>query len=295
MTQKVIYNNISDRLRSEIGSIPKKGKYTFELTSTRFDRSDSDPKYHRMVGIGPKTIPSKCTIYDPYKEDYVELAYIDRYELDGTPVLGEITFETDNIGQITCFDGRVKDMRLFEYLKLSSWNASNPHRDQTSKPLYKEINLSKEKEQEYDILEVKDLAVSKFLTMDISDVKAYLKRLNLSTVGTDKEVKLRLRGYVVKAPKDFIDSLENKEDKTLSIIALAEELDVIHNDHSKGAWKWSNTGQVIHTYSRRFMPGDTKHKKLLDFIKEDSNGKLVLEEIETQIKSAQKKQQLVVG
>ncbi len=134
MIKTTQFNNISEELLATL----KLGRGEAAIFVNLGNNADPAgiPLYPTQ-GISPTD-----SIYDPFKDEWVEIAYITRAitkdDKKAIP-LGTITFEAATKGIITLSGDKAGDRALFEYLSLSNHNLSNPNRDKNKKPIFERL------------------------------------------------------------------------------------------------------------------------------------------------------------
>jgi hypothetical protein len=128
------YNNVSD----ELLATAKLGRNETAIFVNLGNNADpSGIPLYPTQGVSPTD-----SIYDPYKNEWVEIAYITRAVTKGDKKaipFGTITFEASTKGLITLSGNKSSDVLLYEYLTLSNHNASNPNRDKAKRPIFERL------------------------------------------------------------------------------------------------------------------------------------------------------------
>lgn len=134
MIKTTQFNNISDEL---LATVKLGSNETAIFVNLGNNADPSGIPLYPTQGISPID-----SIYDPFRDEWLEVAYITRAitkdDKKAIP-LGTITFEAATKGIITLSGNKAGDRALFEYLSLSNHNLSNPNRDKSKKPIFERL------------------------------------------------------------------------------------------------------------------------------------------------------------
>ena len=148
------FNNISDKLRSEIPKLKPGERVLFQmLNGVPNPEPDEKERSKSPILYGKIQLQTNFRIYDPYQKDesgtevggFVDVGCVDTW-LNGHPdrfkcfVPGSGEY-TQFQGKFELVGGNVKDEELYEILWLSNQREGNPHRDISIEPMFKIVDL----------------------------------------------------------------------------------------------------------------------------------------------------------
>lgn len=282
-------NRISDEYRAELD---EKKLAIGELVQYRLldGKLNPDPEERRKVGkeiIWPMSqcIVCKDRIKDPFTGKLVDIAVVKEIDKDDRAVVTKLYVPArDQNGFIYVNGGNVDQEKFFEFLEVSNFNKSNPHRDNNIRPLYERIDAVKEakdKNKSYDTLtEVLQLLRDASL-VEIREIgSAYGWDVKVD----DDVIRGRLRDLAKKDPEGFKKIVGNKADLSIkSIINEALREGVITHTPTENKYTFTKTEEVIVTLVRK--EGVEPTDQLLEWLKTSTTGKTVLKNIKTQLKT----------
>jgi hypothetical protein len=187
---------------------------TYELIGIKEDPLSTDGRLEIPFMFG---IPTTDRIVGD-GDEVIDIAYISNYTHGNVPQFGEIVFTKAQAGTITLDGGRPEDMKMYEYLELCNYNASNPARDTSVHALFKRQDYKKDKadERARRSLLVDALTASKKLTA--VETRKLAVALNIAAEDQD-EIAIRIEEFAEKNPTKFLAMLENAD---LSIMEVAD-------------------------------------------------------------------------
>ena len=234
------YNNISPELRKKLTLKPGEIKI-FEVLGIRNNGAE------KVIPALVK-VPSRDTIYDKSKGEFVDIAHLKVAHPDssGNYRFEPIWFTKRTNGMIACNGSNPRDREAYMFLALSNHNESNPDRGTHARALYREIDIDKEatdkinKEQEID-------NVRKWL-FEASDasVKILGNKLSLTGYRVVSELKVAIMGIISKSP-DAVSKLMTEVDAVGDmplLIDRAVKSKIIKYDGRKHSWVYSDGGAI---------------------------------------------------
>ncbi len=255
------FNNISAELRKQF-TLKRDEVRIFEILGISTD-SEGKKLIPNMVSI-----PTRDTIYDPYLEEYVDIANLKTGypNSDGTYNFEKIWFTRRSNGMIALSGKSAKDRELYMYLGMSNDNQSNPDRDPSARAFFRERSLEAEAKSEIEAAMEKQEVMSWIFKATDSQVKLLSRELAITGYKTVAEMKVAVmelieENYNAVAPK--ITKLEQVGDMP-DLINKALEAKVIKYDGRKHAWTYaSEKGGKIKSGVR----GASKTEQNIEFAK----------------------------
>lgn len=276
MKKTSVYNNISARLLKEVDkTLGKNETVEFHLIAKR-----QNPMMPGRWKIPMMNIPSTDIIYDPYDNEYKEIAYIKKLLPNDGFELEEILVSEQNRpipGAITIRGDRPKDRELYIYLYLSNyWDRVDRDED---KDLILKLERPGEKAKESTDNRKKMVEAVAFATsMKDTDVRAFA-----ASKGRDPELAIEvLRDFVeenaVNDPAAFLHEAKSNRTSVKATINRAKLQKHIYWDASSSSWKWSATKEQIVAVPRNRQD---REDYFASFIIEHENGPSVLGSLES--------------
>lgn len=145
------YNNVTTKLYDELVKPLEYDETIWFKMLHGVNNLDPDPPApgemrKPKVLYGAKQIPTQDRIRDPYKTNpatgkevggFVTIGVPDRFNDNGQPIHTKCFVPGHGTGIFGLNGNSVEDMEMYEYLMLSNYNESNPHRDRKKEALYR--------------------------------------------------------------------------------------------------------------------------------------------------------------
>lgn len=190
-------------------------------------------------------IPPIDQIFDEEKNDWVEIAAINRVDKQGNHSYHEITFWGNAAGRMIFVGGRGADQEIYSYLKLSNYNGSNPNRD-NSKPVYfNEVDEAKKAEVEEKRRDLKREALNAASDLSAQDVRDYLASIGIDDRQDLKILRNKLGEMADRNPQEFMDLLQNKVAVIKASVHRAIRDGHILFDPASSKYSWPHGEEIL--------------------------------------------------
>lgn len=267
-----VYNNVSDKLLKTAQL--KKG----EMAVFKLVRMRQKPWAPGQWYIPTVNVPSTDVIYDPYDDEFKEIAFIKSIKPDGKFELQEIWVGPDSPrqpGAIVLSGDNAKDRELYEYLFLSNyWDRQD--RDENKDLLLRlerpEEQAKEEREQRAKMIEAVVLAQK----MKKSDLMAFMDAMGQDSAQSEDIMRDKAESMAVTDPEKFLKLANSNETKIKSVVRRAANMKQIRFDASVSAWKWTGNEEIILSVPR----GKDRHDFFVQFLTQHENGPAVLRALE---------------
>ena len=283
MLKKILhYNDLSESALKKVEKLKKGEVARFKCVlinpDQKHERKFSGPRFYNIHPVD--------SVWDSEKNDYVEIAYVDRSVTSTGEVLANkkiIKFSAPT-GEISLRGGVQEEEYLYYFLSLSNRNGSNEDRD-VSKPVefvrIDEEKTAKEKNtkrsKKFDAL----LAANNLTNDQMKDFVA-------ATGGDDKRSIDLLKDYVFdwadKNPEDFLLKINDVEAATKATIKRALDQGVIKFSATELLFTWGESGEKIASVPR--ADGIEHIKYLSDLLLSDKRYEKVLPTIKKSLKGS---------
>jgi hypothetical protein len=262
--------------KSKVTPLKKGQKATYELINIGVDQLSTDqrPAIPFMMGV-----PTKDRIIDE-GDEVADIAYIKGYTHGDQPQFGEITFTKAMAGTITLSGDRPEERKMYEYMELCNYNASNPKRDQGINPIFKRQDYKKDKAEERSRrnLLVEALNASKKLTA--VETKRLAVALNITAEDQD-EVAIRIEEFAENNPAKFLAMLENADLSIMEVADAAQKAGLILVD-AQARKIMSSNKSTLYTWAPE--AGVDWKEKFVQFTKSEE-GQAFYKEIQSSLKA----------
>ncbi len=240
-----IYNDVSPEL---FPKLPARGtKVTYRFLETYLDPFSDDgiPVYKATL-----LIPPMSRTFDPIKSDWVEVGMIGGLDMFGNPESRTIRREwvkpQDNGGLLTLTIGNSKDDELYQYLELASFNAANPNRDNSVKPILERVDYEAEARQARNEIKSKLEAVKRASMIESKDLHRYASILGFSIEDTDEEIRFNIENFAHEEPSEFLNRMNDELFEIESYCSLALDKKIVYISKDDNRLKWSDTkGEIV--------------------------------------------------
>lgn len=274
----IAYNQISPELKKTVPVLEKGQKLEFEVLGIYYDKN-----VKRHIMPNSRRVISTDRIWDPYKKEYVDIAFVVGQKPGITSkteyTFGEIRFTRTNRGRISITGGNRAQERMLEYLWLTNLNEANREKDYHIKPeagyKFKLINpkeTAKVKVEKDRKMRLAKDAVDAMSEQKLREVAKGLQLSGVTQFSNTEEIVSELYQFAETDP-DLI--LRADDDVSLTLIAFvqdAAENGVVYYDGARSSWKWRETNEVICPG----VPGKSPEVSFKDFLVSDA-GNAVLE------------------
>jgi hypothetical protein len=262
------YNNVGDE--------PKLGRQ--EVKVFKYLGIKEDPLNKGEI-IMPSVayVPDVDRVFDPTKDDYVDIANIASLGIGGKPVMSPIAFEKRNQGKLLLRGDKTGDREVFQYLMLSNFNASNPNRDKSVNPLFELVEPAKKANDARKERSLRREAMNVAAELSASEVREFIASMNKDEKRDISILRDELENLAEKDPKQFISLSKDKNKSIQANIKKAIDSKIIKFDKTTNTFMWVSTGETIVQVPRSsktsYLQGFT------NFVLSNKNGEVVYEEI----------------
>lgn len=283
------FNNISKELKPK----PlKRGEVAqYRLLTGRLDpgRLDENGKPTMQYGKAIQ-IPTRDNIYDPYKQEFVDIGVVDEFK--NNEVLTVKTFMATAGGDFI-FDGVITlsgdsnaDVEFYEFFEITNLNKSFEHRDPSITPMIERIDLGKDDEKKIKVVSVLADALVKATTMNLSDMRDFAAQMNWNEIAEANTIKAQVLDFAEKNPQKFLDLIGDAQSGTRSLIKQAITKGIINYDSAQHRIVWGKTDQTIAILDR--IDGKNHVEIFADWLIHAKNGSSVKTKIEQQVRGTRK-------
>lgn len=195
-------------------------------------------------------IRSTDTILDKGTGEFVNIAAIERTDLEGNAIFINIIFNASNMGYLFLNGNNPLHQKIYQYVELSNYNESNPDRNANDyEALFARIDAQKEAKTERNLRKLIVKAVN--LALDLDDKKAREVALALGIdAESNEELRNELEDYAGDYPEEFLEIVERASLANETALKDAVKKNIIKNDVNASCFKWVETGKVIFNYTK---------------------------------------------
>jgi hypothetical protein len=282
---KVVYNELSVELKKQIGwGVPLKRDEIVQFQWLNIPEVKQNGEMLPVYGL--KTLPNVDSIFDPKKNELVQIAYVvnelKNTEDNPTGGLGNIEFTKADKCTITISGRDTKKMDLLYYLRAHSMNQSNPlATPPTYGFVFKELEPVKTAKQKLKERQEVTSCESYIYDMKEAEVISLLKALKQRIYTSQEENMSALVEFVqVKANRDRFNSL-SKDVRTpiAALIETALEKELIRYNEDPKTWEYVATKKPI----TQVPPQVDGKEHLLEYFHNNTHGKAFKEFLEKEL------------
>ncbi len=299
------FNNISDKLKSQIPKLKKDQRVSFQLL-TGMPNAEPDPRERAKQGemlYGKRQLLTNFRIYDPYQKDsegnevggYVDVGCVDQW-LGDTPtkfrlfipgITGVVLHNRAFGGRFELVGGNHADEELFEILWLSPEREGSPCADSSYEVVFRIIDESASVKTSVNRFDRLKKAISVMDKMTADEARVIMSALNQPAFQDDKIVIPKLKEYALSNVDAFLNTYESTETPIKAAIRKAMDEKVLEYDLHTGDIKVGGaTIANIKVSSMESFPA-----AFMNWVDTAENGKDVYNNITNQMK---KKEEPVV-
>lgn len=237
-----LYNQFSPSLERKL---KRNERAVYRVLNVREDPDN----YGKFLVPAALQIPSTDTVYDKEKDDYVPIAFIEKVKIDGAAIFGDIVFTGQNMGYLFLNGNNASHQKIYQYIELCNFNASNPDRDSSAEALFERIDSKKEAVNERAIRKLIVKAVN--LALELDDKKAIEVAAALGIEADSiEETRNALEDYAGENPEEFLEVAERASIETEKLLKDAVKKNIIVNNVNASRFEWAETKKVIHEYKK---------------------------------------------
>ena len=258
------FNNISDKM---VRKLAPNERATYKLLNIR---PDPDNPGRFLMPAALQVRPTD-TIMDKGTGEFVNIAAIERTNIDGSAVFLPIVFTAANMGHLFLNGNNPVHQKIYQYLELCNYNESNKDRNQENEAVFCRVDTKKDAMQEREMRKLIVKAVNRALELD--DRKAKEVALALGIDGeTIEEIRNLLEDYAGEEPAEFLEVVERASLEIETTIKDAIKKGVINHNINNQTFEWAETGKEIYKYKKG--PNKNYVKELADYLQENNPDEL---------------------
>jgi len=212
-------------------------------------------------------IPSTDIIYDKKKGEFVNIAAIERQDLNGAPEFANIVFSSVNLGYLFLNGSNALHQKIYQFIELCNFNQSNKDRNQEAEAFFYRVDNKKDAMEERTLRKLIVKAVN--IALELDDAKAKEAAM---AVGIDaesiEEIRNLLEDFAEESPEEFLEIIERASLANESMLKDAVKAGFIKNNLNAQAFEWTDTGKEIYKYKK----GVNKNyfKELADYLESEN-------------------------
>ena len=231
----------------------KNRKPTIYILSSRNESPATSGKNYPATA----RIPSVDEIYEDKTATNRKIRYVvgeqSIYESEQTsakPIIGDVVFTN---GMLTVAYNQVT---LKKYLETCNYNADNPDRIESVKPLFSKVNAEFDAEESMKDMEIEYLATDTLMKMDAQKMVGYARALGLDVDRSMYEIKHDMMVMAKGNPVLFMEEISNPMIERKQIIMDALDERYIFENKGKRQFYWGDTKDLIFTVPVGINPVD---------------------------------------
>lgn len=249
---------------------------------------------YRVYGITPhpmdpskwaipaaKNVPVMDQIYDPIKQEYVDIAAVRAVSADGNHTFHDIYFFGNQGGHLILVGGRAQDQEIHSYLQLCNYNASNPNRDESKEIIFEQVDEAAKSVKESKQRNLKREALNAAADLSPEEVRNYCAALGQDDTRKVEILRNELEEFADNDPEGFLALLDNKQAVMKATLNRAINKGVIKFDSEQSKFTWPN-GEVILVVSR--TTGGDNVEELMAYCATNAKGEKVYQTIQSKSK-----------
>jgi DNA-dependent RNA polymerase auxiliary subunit epsilon len=234
-------------------------------------RPDPD-NYGKFLMPSALQIRSTDVILDKGTNEFVPIAAIERTDIDGNPTFINIVFSATNLGYLFLNGNNPLHQKIYQYVELCNWNASNPDRNEEEESLFSRVDAKKEAIQERGLRKLIVKAVNLALELDDKRAREVGSALGIDAESTE-ELRNELEDYAGDNPEEFLEILERASLANETLLKDAVKANVIKNNINAQAFEWVESGKEIFKYKK--APNKNYFKELADYLEQENPDELI--------------------
>lgn len=212
-------------------------------------------------------IPSTDIIFDKKKQEFVNIAAIERQDLEGNPIFANIVFSASNLGYLFLNGNNALHQKIYQFIELCNFNESNKDRNQEYETHFYRVDTKKDAMEERTLRKLIVKAVN--IALELDDVKAKEAAM---AIGIDaesiEEIRNMLEDYAEENPEEFLEIIERASLANESMLKDAVKAGFIKNNLNAQAFEWTETGKEIMKYKK--APNKNYFKELADYLESEN-------------------------
>lgn len=216
-------------------------------------------------------IPSTDIIFDKKKGDFVNIAAIERQDLDGNPIYANIIFSSSNLGYLFLNGNNALHQKIYQFIELCNFNESNKDRNQEYETMFYRVDSKKDAMEERSLRKLIVKAVN--AALDLDDVKAKEAAMAVGIEAESiEEIRNYLEDYAEENPEEFLEILDRASLANETLLKDAVKAGFIKNNVNASQFEWSETGKEIFKYKK--AANKNYYKELAEYLETENPDEL---------------------
>jgi len=216
-------------------------------------------------------IPSTDIIYDKKKGEFVNIAAIERQDINGAAEFANIVFSSVNLGYLFLNGKNPLHQKIYQFIELCNFNESNKDRNTEAEAFFYRVDTKKDAMEERTLRKLIVKAVNTALELDDKRAKEVAMALGIDA-DTIEEIRNQLEDFSEQNPEEFMDIVERASLSLETMIKEAIKKGVIKNDVNAQVFTWTETGKELMKYKK--APNKNYIKELTDYLEENAPDEL---------------------
>jgi len=237
------FNHLPEKM---IKKLKPNERATYRVNNVRPD-PDNPGKFLMPSVITVRPVDS---VLDKETGNFIDIAAIERVDIDGNPSFITIAFNASSMGYLFLDGGNPVHQKIYQYLELCGYNSSNPDRNpNTHEDIFHRVDAQKEAKTERNLRKLIVKAVNLALELDDKKAREVALALGIDADSTD-ELRNELEDYAGDYPEEFLEVVERASLANETALKDAVKKNIIKNDINASCFKWVETGKVLFTYTK---------------------------------------------
>ena len=267
------FSHIPDSIRCK--PLGKKKTCAFRLYNSY------NPITKEMKMVSAIRIPYRDLIVDEEGNEY-QLELVDKKQANGNPKYMDLWI-TEQMGGILLLHGKkISDSRIFQYLSMSNYNASNPNRDSSVRPIVELVDEVEGAKTRRSLKAKKREAEMMAEEMTDAEVRQYFASSGGNAHRPMETLREMLEHEAGENPDLFLKKGHTRETEINGNLKLASDADIIVFDKEDNSWIWPQ-GDVICPVKRGI--GVSRYGTLLEHVTMSESGQRVYDRIKAELKA----------
>jgi len=216
-------------------------------------------------------IPSTDIIYDKKKGEFVNIAAIERQDINGAAEFANIVFSAVNLGYLFLNGNNALHQKIYQFVELCNFNQSNKDRNEEAETFFYRVDTKKDAIEERALRKLIVKAVNTALELDDKRAREVAMALGIDAE-TIEEIRNQLEDFSEESPEEFMDIVERASLSLETTIKEAIKKGVIKNDVNAQIFSWAETGKELMKYKK--APNKNYIKELADYLEENAPDEL---------------------
>lgn len=254
------FNNLSDKM---VRKLKPDERAVYRILNVQPD-PDNYGKY-----LMPAAVQIRPTdeVLDKGTNEFVNIAAIERTDIDGNPTFLSIVFSSNNMGYLFLQGNNPVHQKIYQFLEICNYNKSNPNRREDIEPVFERIDAKKDAMEERAMRKLIVTAVNKAVELDDKKARETALALGIESE-TIEETRNLLEDYAGDNPQEFLDVVERASLENEKMLKDAIKSGIIRNNLSSQVFEWAETGKEIYRYKK--APNKNYIKELADYLEENN-------------------------